>query len=85
MPGAVVQQVPGVTSGTVELILGSSFTGIKAASPGATSGAGSSGASSSSSGVSNVTKTYGGITGNTNICADSGAFTGPDVPADFAP
>ena len=86
VPGAVVQQVPGVASGTVDLILGSSFTGIKAASPGSTSGAGSSsGASSSSSGVSNVTKTYGGITGNTNICADSGAFTGPDVPADFAP
>ena len=86
VPGAVVQQVPGVTSGTVDLILGASFTGIKAASPGATPGAGSSsGASSSSSGVSNVTGTYGGITGNTNICADSGAFTGPDVPADFAP
>ncbi len=86
VPGAVVQQVPGVASGTVDLILGSGFTGIKAASPGSTSGAGSSsGASSSSSGVSNVTKTYGGITGNTNICADSGAFTGPDVPADFAP
>ena len=86
VPGAVVQQVPGVTSGTVDLILGSSFTGIEAASPGATPGAGSSsGASSSSSGVSNVTTTYGGITGNTNICADSGAFTGPDVPADFAP
>ena len=41
--------------------------------------------SSPSSGVSNVTKTFGGITGNTNICSDSGAFTGPDVPADFAP
>ena len=79
VPGAV-QQVPGVTSGTVDLILGSSFTGIKAASPGSSSGAGSS-----SSGVSDVTKTYGGITGNANICADSGAFTGPDVPADFAP
>ena len=84
VPGAVVQQVAGVTSGTVDLILGSSFTGIKAASPGSTPSAGSSSASPSS-GVSNVTKTYGGITGNANICADSGAFTGPDVPADFAP
>ena len=84
VPGAVVQQVAGVTSGTVDLILGSSFTGIKAASPGSTPSAGSSSAGSSS-GVSNVTKTYGGITGNANICADSGAFTGPDVPADFAP
>ena len=84
VPGAVVQQVAGVTSGTVDLILGSSFSGIKAASPGSTPSAGSSSASSSS-GVSNVTKTYGGITGNANICADSGAFTGPDVPAEFAP
>jgi hypothetical protein len=31
------------------------------------------------------TKTFGGITGNTNICSDSAAFTGPDVPTDFAP
>jgi len=77
VPGAVVQQVAGVTPGTVDLILGSSFTGIKAPAP-ATS-------SSASSAVSNVTKTFGGITGNTNICGDSGAFTGPDVPADFAP
>jgi len=77
VPGAVVQLVAGVTPGTVDLILGSSFTGIKAPAP-ATS-------SSASSAASNVTKTFGGITGNTNICGDSGAFTGPDVPADFAP
>ena len=91
VPGAVVQQVAGVTTGTVDLILGTGFTGIKAAAPGstagpgATAGAGSPGASPASSGISNVTRTYGGITGNTNICSDSGAFTGPDVPADFAP
>jgi LCP family protein required for cell wall assembly len=76
-PGAVVQQVAGVTPGTVDLILGSSFTGIKAAAPAPSS--------SASSGVSSITKTFGGITGNTNICSNSGAFTGPDVPADFAP
>jgi LCP family protein required for cell wall assembly len=80
VPGAVVQQVAGVTTGTVDLILGSSFTGIRAAAA-----APSSLPSAPPSGVSNVTKTFGGITGNTNICSDSGAFTGPDVPADFAP
>ena len=80
VPGAVVQQVAGVTTGTVDLILGSSFTGIRAAAA-----APSSSPSAPSPGVSNVTKTFGGITGNTNICSDSGAFTGPDVPADFAP
>ena len=74
IPGAQIRQVAGVTGGTVDLILGSSFTGVKTAS-----------ASSSSTAISNVTETYGGITGNTNICSDSGAFTGPDVPADFAP
>jgi LCP family protein required for cell wall assembly len=74
IPDAQIQQVAGVTGGTVDLILGSSFTGVKTAS-----------ASSSSTAISNVTETYGGITGNTNICSDSGAFTGPDVPADFAP
>ena len=80
VPGAVVQQVTGVTTGTVDLILGSSFTGIRAAAA-----VPSSSPSAPSSGVSNVTKTFGGITGNANICSDSGAFTGPDVPADFAP
>lgn len=80
VPGAVVQQVTGVTTGTVDLILGSSFTGIRAAA-----GVPSSSPSAPSSGVSNVTKTFGGITGNANICSDSGAFTGPDVPSDFAP
>jgi LCP family protein required for cell wall assembly len=81
-PGAVVQQVAGVTPGTVDLILGSSFTGIKAAAPAPSS---SPSSASASSGVSSITKTFGGITGNTNICSNSGAFTGPDVPADFAP
>ena len=74
IPDAHVQQKAGVTGGTVDLILGSSFTGVKTGS-----------ASSSSSAISNITETYGGITGNTNICSDSGAFTGPDEPADFAP
>ena len=49
---------------TLHLILGSTFTGLKAAS--------------GNSAISNLAKTYGGITGNTNICSDSAAFAGPD-------
>jgi LCP family protein required for cell wall assembly len=55
---------PHLKSATLHLILGSTFTGIKAAS--------------SNSGISSLAKTYGGIKGNTNICNDSSAFAGPD-------
>ncbi len=81
VPGAEVQPVStasGVPSDAVDLILGSSYSGLKSASPSPT-------ASSSSSSISNVTKTYGGISGNANICSDSGAFSGPDQPSEFSP
>src|SRR5579875_3452713 len=84
IPNAEVQQVAGVTTGTVDLIIGSSFSGVKGAAASSGSGSGS-GSGKSSPTIGNVTKNFGGITGNTNICKDSGAFTGPDVPADFAP
>jgi hypothetical protein len=63
-----LKQDPNLTSSTLHLILGSTFTSL------------SSSASSSSSGsaISSLAQTYGGITGNTNICSDSGAFAGPD-------
>jgi LCP family protein required for cell wall assembly len=51
-----------VTAGTVDLVLGSDFTELKAAS-----GSGS---------TSDLTKTYGGITGDTNVCHDGTAFAG---------
>jgi LCP family protein required for cell wall assembly len=54
-----------LTPGTVDLILGSTFTGLKALSAG-------------KSGPGNLTQTYGGITGSTAICHDSSAFSGPD-------
>ena len=31
------------------------------------------------------TETFGGITGNTNICNNRSAFSGPDMPSQFAP
>ncbi len=92
--GAQVQPVSeasGVPSDAVDLILGSDYSGLKPASAtpsaGASSGSGSSGSGSSSSGssISNVTKTYGGISGNANICGDKNAFSGPDQPSEFGP
>jgi LCP family protein required for cell wall assembly len=63
-----LKQDPNLTSSTLHLILGSTFTSL------------SSSASSSGSGsaISSLAQTYGGITGNANICSDSGAFAGPD-------
>jgi len=73
---AQVKQVAGLAPGTIALVVGSNFTSLKTvAAPTSTASSGS---------LKNVTKTFGGITANTNICKDSGAFTGPDVPADFA-
>jgi LCP family protein required for cell wall assembly len=71
-----ILQVPTLTPGTVDVILGSDFTSL-----GATPTAGSSSASastSSSSPTSGLTQTFGGITGNTSICSDGSAFAGPD-------
>jgi len=51
-------------SSTLHLILGSSFTTLKPAP--------------AASAIENLAGTYGGITGNVNICSDSNAFSGPD-------
>jgi LCP family protein required for cell wall assembly len=85
VPNAQVQPVgasSGVASDAVDLILGSDYTGLKGATASASP---SPSASSSSSSINNVTKTYGGISGNTNICSDKGAFSGPDQPSEFSP
>jgi LCP family protein required for cell wall assembly len=59
-----LQKDPSLNNATLHLILGSTFTGLKAAN--------------GNSAISNLAKTYGGITGSTNICSDSAAFAGPD-------
>ena len=85
VPNAQVQPVSassGVASDAVDLILGSDYTGLKGATASASP---SPTAPSSSSSINNVTKTYGGISGNTNICSDRGAFSGPDQPSEFSP
>jgi len=85
VPNAEVQPVSaasGIASDEVDLILGSNYSGLKSATASASP---SPTASSSSSNINNVTKTYGGISGNANICGDSGAFSGPDQPSQFSP
>ncbi len=52
-----------LTPGTVDLILGSSFTALKPVS-----------ATSAHAKVARLSKQYGGITGNVNVCHDSAAF-----------
>jgi LCP family protein required for cell wall assembly len=59
-----LQLNPNLKGSTLHLILGSTFTGLKVAK--------------SRSGISKLAQTYGGITGNTNICSDASAFAGPD-------
>ena len=80
-----VQQVPGLSPGTIDLIIGSTFTGLNGSSsasgspsPGSSASPGPSSGSTSAGHLSK--SSYGGINGSTNICSDSGAFTGPDNP-----
>jgi LCP family protein required for cell wall assembly len=73
-----LQLDPSVAAGTVELILGSSFNGLKSSGSSGSSGKSGSGGSSSRDSIDNLASQYGGITGNTNICGDSAAFAGPD-------
>jgi LCP family protein required for cell wall assembly len=66
----VVQQDTALGTGSLNLIVGSSFTGLSTAK--------ASGSKSSAKTLGNLAKSYGGITASTNICKDSAAFTGPD-------
>jgi LCP family protein required for cell wall assembly len=59
----ILEQVSGLDSSTLSVILGSSFTALKPAS--------------GNGGIQNLAGTFGGITGNVNICKDQNAFSGP--------
>ena len=75
------QKVPGLTPGTIDLIIGSTFTGLNGSSSASSSPSPGSSASPGSTSAGHLSKSsYGGINGSTNICSDSGAFTGPDNP-----
>jgi hypothetical protein len=85
-------QVASLTPGTVDLILGSEFTGLAAKTPQSpqatapavqpsqlSSGASPS-ASASPSGVAGLAQSNGGITAAAQCTADSAAFAGPLSP-----
>jgi LCP family protein required for cell wall assembly len=59
-----ILKVPTLTPGTIDVILGSTFTALKTTTSGG--------------GATSLTQTFGGITGGTSICKDSSAFAGPD-------
>ncbi|MFY9932968.1 MAG: LCP family protein [Streptosporangiaceae bacterium] len=75
-----------LTPGTVELILGSDFTGLKtqpaasAPSPASASASPSASPSASASGLSGLAQSNGGITAAAACTADSSAFAGPLSP-----
>ena len=83
-------QVSSLAPGTVDLILGSDFTGLKSqtsqatATPTASASQASSGASpsasASASGVAGLAQANGGITAAAACSADSSAFSGPLSP-----
>ncbi|MGE5287964.1 MAG: LCP family protein [Micromonosporaceae bacterium] len=67
-----LQLVPSLTPGTINLIIGSDWGGLKQkAAPVAP--------------VKNLAKQFNGISGSTNICNNKNAFSGPDQPSDFGP
>ena len=70
---ATLQQDTSLSPGTVQLIVGASFTALSTASPAPTSSA-----SAPATGSENLAGQYGGIRGNASICGDSAAFAGPD-------
>jgi hypothetical protein len=67
----VAQKDTTLGAGSINLILGSNYHGL---------GAGQGAAKASAKTLSNLAKSYGGITANANICKDSAAFAGPDTP-----
>ena len=67
-----LQKDPNLSPGTLDLIIGSNFTGLTTTT---------SKSSSSGSGSQNLNKKYGGINASAHICSDKSAFAGPDNPA----
>jgi LCP family protein required for cell wall assembly len=77
--GVETRQVSSLPGGdSLALVLGTSFKGLAGAQPAKPH-------KSSAPPVSTLGDSYGGISGNANICRDSGAFNGPDTPQDFTP
>jgi LCP family protein required for cell wall assembly len=71
-----VVQDSSLTPGTINLIVGSSFTSVSATPSPSPSPSASSGPS-----VASLSQADSGISANTNICSNQSAFIGPDSPA----
>jgi len=90
LTNATSLQVSSLTPGTVDLILGSDFTGLAPQSPQATatpatgspqaSSGASPSASASASGIASLAQSNGGITAAAACTADGSAFSGPLSP-----
>jgi LCP family protein required for cell wall assembly len=76
VPGAVLRQDPGVSAGTVELILGTSFAALapQAPQPDPQPDPQPGGSAAPPPSLGSLAKTYGGITGNANCQSDARAF-----------
>jgi LCP family protein required for cell wall assembly len=78
--GATLRQDPAVAAGTVQLVIGSSFSSLapQSGSSGTTTASppvpGASAAPSGSPSLGSLAKTYGGITGTATCQTDAGAF-----------
>ena len=70
--GGTAWFTPAVRAQIVTIVIGSTFKGLATAK--------APGPKSSAKALSNLAKSYGGITASTNICQDSAAFAGPDSP-----
>jgi LCP family protein required for cell wall assembly len=71
IPGARAERVPGLRLGTIDLVTGSSYHGLRPQHAPPPSG---------HSSVASLSHRYGGITGSTSCKSDTGAFTGPLSP-----
>src|SRR5215471_11046468 len=74
LDNVVVKKDPNLEAGTVELILGSDYSGTLATPGGTSPGSGKKS-------VDGLSKTFGGIKGNASCKSDTGAFAGPNSPA----
>ncbi len=70
LSNVTLQEDPSLTGSALQLILGSTFTGLSSSS--------SASSGNSNSSLASIASADGGISGNVNICDDSSAFAGPD-------
>jgi len=77
IPSAQIKQVTGLHGSTISLVLGRGFKGV------GTPHHRRHRAHRARTSAAALSKHYGGVNGNANICRQSAAFTGPDTPTMF--